>query len=67
MDLIERLRWEVGIVSDEHKEKLSAYELNYYDEYNTLLADYMQSTNIDLTGVCIFFFSKKNRTIRMNE
>lgn len=52
MDLIERLRWEVGLVSDEHKEKLSTFELNYYDEYNSLLANYMQNTNIDLTGVC---------------
>jgi len=50
LELIERLRWEVGIVTMEHKEKLSPFELNYSTDYNLLLAKYMETTGIDVTN-----------------
>jgi hypothetical protein len=57
LDLIERLRWEVGIVTQEHKEKMSPFELQYFDEYNSLLAKYMQSTGVDVvSAVCSSFY-----------
>jgi hypothetical protein len=40
----------VGLVTQEHKEKMSPFELNYYDEYNSLLAAYMHSTGVDVVS-----------------
>lgn len=49
--MLEQIRWEVGMLPDDIKEKLSKDELNYYEKYNSLVANYIEDVGIDLTQV----------------
>ena len=52
LDKIQRLRWETGaILPDNISHLLSSKEVEYFLNYDMLLAQYMKTFNIDLTAV----------------
>lgn len=51
LHLLEQIRWEVGMIPNEIKEKLSKDELHYFEHYNSLVAGYIDDLQLDLTQV----------------
>lgn len=51
LNVIEQVRWEVGMLPGEIKEKLSKDELSFYEAYNEAVADYMEEVGLDLSRV----------------
>jgi len=51
MDCIEDLRWDKGgVLNTFYKNKLNPMEQLYFNEYNKLLANYIQRTDIEITS-----------------
>ncbi len=58
LDLIEKIRWDVGVLNPDLNDKLSPTERKYFDDYSALLADYMVAQGLDLTTVSFVFPSE---------
>ena len=57
LDRIREKRWEKGNVLTEQEQSLmSKEEVNYFQQYDSLLSSYMQHTGFDLSAVFIFMF-----------
>ena len=52
MDKICELRWQTGsVVPDDLKPKLCESEIRLFDDYDSLLGNYMQALDLELTAV----------------
>lgn len=54
LERLVEMRWESGsAIPDNRKSKLSAEEIQYFGNYDTLLGQYMRATDMDLSLVSI--------------